>query len=444
MTAARMLSRFLMTIAMLTGTVAWSTFTLQRTLFDTGRTEAMVDQLLDNTIVQQAMAQSIVEATEAALPEPVRALVSAPELTAMAGGALQNPAVRNAIENAAVDSHRYVIGESAQPPVLDTTALAAVVRQQFATVRPDLAAAVPDLGPIAIELPAAGLGPVKAVNEFTASLAPLLGVIALLCAAGGLAISPDRPSTLVRLGFWAVSLGATTIMLRYVLPAVSATVLGRRGVMVTGLATAASSSMAAPGTLMFGIGLVLITAGFLFGTLSQPSRHARPTPAPSRSQAAYRSGTTRAVGTGPRRSTTTTAAPTSVVPRTMTRSTVSDNAGTYGPGRTRPASGGPTPPSGGASAGPLRPPPPQMPQPPQMPRPHPAPIFPLPPLTSDALPHTIGHDPAGAGAGPNGTVRDASAGKPATSPTEPRPEPSARRWVEGVGYVDGDREQPAV
>ena len=76
MTAARMLSRFLMTIAMLTGTVAWSTFTLQRTLFDTGRTEAMVDQLLDNTIVQQAMAQSIVEATEAALPEPVRVTVA--------------------------------------------------------------------------------------------------------------------------------------------------------------------------------------------------------------------------------------------------------------------------------------------------------------------------------------------------------------------------------
>lgn len=417
MMAARMLSRFLITIAMLTGTVAWSAFTLQRTLFDTGRTQVMVDQLLDNTIVQQAMAQSIVEATDAALPEQVRDLVSAPELTAMAGGALQDPAVRTAIENAAVDSHRYVIGESAEPPVLDTTALTEVVRQQFASIRPDLAAAVPDLGPITIELPAAGLGPVKTVNEFTASLAPLLGVIALLCAAGGLAISPDRPTTLVRIGFWAVSLGAGTIMLRYVLPAVSASALGQRGAMVTGMSTAASSSMATPGTLMFGVGIVLITAGFLFSTMSRPSRpsrHARPATTAPRGQAAYRSGTTRAVGSGPRRTTTDAAAPTSVVPRTTTRSTVSDDAGTYGPSAGRPAAGGSTPPPGRAPVDPLRPPPPQMPYPPQMPHPDPAPIFPLPPLSPDG-------DDAGI-----------------VSNRAPRSRPATRRWVEGVGYVDGD------
>jgi len=421
MMAARMLSRFLITIAMLTGTVAWSTFTLQRTLFDTGRTEAMVDQLLDNTIVQQAMAQSIVEATDAALPPQVRAVVSAPELTAMAGGALQDPAVRTAIENAAVDSHRYVIGESTEPPVLDTTALTEVVRQQFATVRPDLAGAVPALGPITIELPAAGLGPVKTVNEFTASLAPLLGVIALLCAGGGLAISPDRPTTLIRIGFWAVSLGAGTIMLRYVLPAVSASVLGSRGAMVTGLTAAASSSMATPGTLMFGVGLALITAGFLFSSLLRPSRRTRPAPPALRTTAAYRSGTTRAVGGGPRRTAgAPTTAPTTAVPRTATRSAVPDDAGTYGPRRPRPASGASAPAVGGP-ADPPRPSPPRMPQPPQLPTPDPAPIFPLPPLVP-------GSDLDGATTTPN----------PA-----PQPEPVTRRWIEGVGYVEGDVEHPA-
>ncbi len=391
MIASRLLSRFLITIAMFTGTLAWSAFTLQRTLFDTGRTDAVVEHILDNGLVHRAMLQALVKATEAALPEQIRAEVSLPELTSMASGAIENEDVRSAIENAVVDSHRYIIGESSEPPVLDTTVLSEVVRQQFATIRPDLATVVPEIGPITIELPSTGLRPVKAANDFTASLGPMLGIIALLGAAGGLAISQNRPATLIRIGFWAVSLGAMWIMLRYALPAASAAVLGERGVMVTGLTTAATSSMATPGTLMFGAGIALITAGYFLRVVSQPGREPATPPRGQAINPQY--GTTRPRGESPRRS-GANPAPAAAPRRPETRSTIPDDPGTYAPRQPQRAPSGPTFASPGTHRDPLGPQ--------------------TPPLT-----------------------------RPPTIPGANQRSSTGRRWIEGVGYVEDETDHPA-
>lgn len=177
--ARRGLSRLLVSLALFVGSLAWTGFTLQNTVFDSSRSKDVVTVLLDNDAVRHALLQQVVNAADAALPAELRAQVKLEELTTAASNALDNPQVRTTIEAALVDSHRYIIGDIDQPPVIDAALVDGVVREQLALVRPDLAAVVPSLGPIRIDLPTAGLAPIQKTRDLATSLTPLLAMTAL-------------------------------------------------------------------------------------------------------------------------------------------------------------------------------------------------------------------------------------------------------------------------
>jgi hypothetical protein len=247
----------------------------------------VVRVLLDDETIRRALLQQIVSKADAALPPEVRANVSLAELTTAANQVLDDPRVRTSIEQALVDSHRYVIGDLDREPVLDTSAVDAVVRERLALIRPDVAALLPAQQPIVLQLPDTGLSAIHRVRDLVTSLTPLLAVTALCAAAAGLLVSPNRPSVLRRIGFWAVSMGAVWIVLRFALPALVEALFGDRGAVLAALSEAVAGGMAVPGTLMFLAGLATLALATVVGTversLAAAAHNGRSTDRPDRS-----------------------------------------------------------------------------------------------------------------------------------------------------------------
>ncbi|MGE0730473.1 MAG: hypothetical protein AB7O92_14400 [Acidimicrobiia bacterium] len=262
----RALSRLLVTVALLVATVAWAGFTLQRTVFDSTRTERVLRVLLDDETVRRALLQQVVSKADAAMPAELRAQVSLEQLTTAGTQALDDPRVRTAIEQALVGSHQYVIGEVDQPPVLDASLLDAVIREQVNAVRPDLGELIPATQPIVIELPSTGLSAVQRVHDLTTELTPLLAMAAACAALAALVITNDRASVLRRIGFWAVSMGAVWIVLRFALPLLIEAVLGDGGAILGALSSAIAGGMGVPGTVLFVAGVALVVGSMAVGS----------------------------------------------------------------------------------------------------------------------------------------------------------------------------------
>jgi len=359
--ARRSLSGLLLSIAMLLGSLAWTGVTLQHTVFDASRTGAIVEVLLDSETVNHALLQRVVSATDGAMSDELRATVSLEELTAAASGTLADLGVQAAVQQAAVDTHRYLIGETDQPPTIDPALLDGVVRDRLVAIRPDLATALPQVQPIALELPTAGLAPIRAARNATLSLTPGFAAAALIAAFGAVLISADRQRTLTRLGIWSMSLGALWMVLRFVVPAASQSLLGDAGAFLGGLAEAASTSMTNSGLLMFGLGIALIGAGFLVGALERSSARDA---AASRDRSRTTDWSNRRPMRREPRTDPTSARPTPPVGAVFERAPVEDDPRTYQPPRPQ-RLGEPVRPTAGANdgTGPV-PGPPVMPEPP--------------------------------------------------------------------------------
>lgn len=265
----RGLSRILVSLGLLFGTLAWTGLTLQRTIFDSNRSERVVNVLLENDQVQAVLLQQLLRATDAALPEAVRSQVPTEDLATAATATLDDPRVQTAVRQALVDSHRYVIGEMDEPPTLDTALIDSVLRQQIGSVSPVLAALLPQLEPVRIELPSAGLSPIAKVRNLAVTLTPMLALASLCLVGAGLLLSPNKAKVLRRVGFWGVSLGAFWVALRFFLPALAERLLGDSGIILAALTEAIASSMALPGLVLVGGGLALIALASLVAAMQR-------------------------------------------------------------------------------------------------------------------------------------------------------------------------------
>ncbi len=285
----RGLSRILVSLALVVASLAWTGLTLQRTVFDATRSERVITALLDNQAVREALKRQLVGTADAALPEEVRSQITTEELNGAVAVALDDPRVRTAVEHALVNSHRYVIGEMDEPPLLDTTIIDSVLRERLATVNPSVAAALPQIEPIRLALPSAGLSPIAKARQLIVNLTPLLALTAACAALASLVISPNKPGVLRRIGFWAVSLGAVWIVLRFALPALAEKLLGDSGVILASLAKALADGMGGPGVVLFGVGLALLGVASLLArmqrSLSATERGAQQGPKETRDQA---------------------------------------------------------------------------------------------------------------------------------------------------------------
>jgi hypothetical protein len=276
----RLLAGLLVAVALVAASVAWWGLTLQRTIFDSSRSTQLARALLDSGQLQDALVTAATKAVQGALPPAVRAQVPAAEISAAARSALKDPVVNTSLERALVGTHRYLIGDSASPPALDSAPLDAALRRQLASVRPDLAAVVATIPPLQLKLPDAGVPAVHGLRQQIARLTAWTAAVAVAGIALAFAVARSRRAVLRRVGFWALTTGGLWVALRYVLPAVVRAVVPSSAALVGGLAQAMAEGMAVPGLLLAGGGVSALVASVLPAGIPAADRRARRPRAP--------------------------------------------------------------------------------------------------------------------------------------------------------------------
>ena len=227
--------------------MAWVGFTLERTVFDSGRSERLAATLLDDDEVQAVLVQRTVNALEATLPAAATSEVSTAELERGARSALASPEVDAALRAAVVGTHRYLLGEVTEPPAFRTAPLDEAVRARLAAVDPALAEAVPELPTLDVQLPDAGLSIVRSVREATEQVTRLAALVALIGLGGALLIARDRGRVLRRVGIWALAAGGTWVVLAYGLPALAEALLPEGAALVGALVDVVAGGMVGAG-----------------------------------------------------------------------------------------------------------------------------------------------------------------------------------------------------
>ena len=107
----------LVTLGLLSASLAWWSFAASFTILDPGRSGRIADVLVEQPVIRDAVAQGLSSALQQALPDG--SPVSAAEIDAAAHKALDDPRALQALRTAIVDSHQRLIGDYDGPVHLD-------------------------------------------------------------------------------------------------------------------------------------------------------------------------------------------------------------------------------------------------------------------------------------------------------------------------------------
>src|SRR5690606_34575527 len=103
-----MLASLALGIGLLAGSFAWLGYTLERTVGDPDRADAVVDVRLDDAGVQEGIAAAAVPALRRSLPAEVTVAVPADQLAAATCTAMATPPVQETVRAALLGVHGYV------------------------------------------------------------------------------------------------------------------------------------------------------------------------------------------------------------------------------------------------------------------------------------------------------------------------------------------------
>lgn len=454
----RVIAGLILGPALLIGSVAWSGYLALRTVFDEDRSATVARELLENDAVTEQLAENIGVAIEAALPDDVP--LTAEEVDAAALAVLNDPRVTDLVIDSFGQTHRSFLGLDEVPQTLDLNPVAAVAREQIATISPDAAAAIPADTNWSVELPTERIPNSSPVRDLLETSVPYLAGISVVMVLLAFLTTSDRPSVLRRAAFWAIGTTAVYLLLGYGVPALVRFVLPDQAEIFAALLTALLRTTLVPSTVLGVIGVGLLVASWLWPEERRqpaPRRVRQPQPQAAR-PAPARPDVTTASPTVPPPTThiapvrPQTAAPpqqpvtppstpvvpatppsTPVVPSDTSESAPPGAAGARGPVVARPAE--PTPPSEESG-------PPTGTEPPADPPPF-RPTLPTRASPSEpvSLPSWAGDLSTGPDATPTGGVPKARPPRWVDGhgwvldPEDDRPVPPNARYVEGVGYI---------
>lgn len=258
----RGLARLAVTLGLMAATLAWWGLTLQRTAFDSSRSEELVTTLADDPNFHRAMVDAAVLAIDGSLPIELRRSVPTEDLAKSAELALATPAVQESLRAALVDTHRYILGEIDEPPVLTAAPLDAALRAQLVAVRPDLAGVAGQLPPLEVQLPAGGVPYIQTLGVTVGNVTSVATFAALLLLALGLVLAPERGSMLRKIGWWGVTVGGIWVAIRYGLPALGDRIFPDSAALLRALITVMADGMAQPGLVLLVGGAMSVIVGF--------------------------------------------------------------------------------------------------------------------------------------------------------------------------------------
>jgi hypothetical protein len=380
----RLIGGVLVAIGLIVASLAWTGFSISRTILDPGRSQAIADDLYNDREVRAQFRNSMADALGAAIPEGVS--VNRSELVDAADRALDDPAVEALLVGGLIRSHQRFLGEDPNPDepiVVDGTAMASASRAALINLRPELANTVPQPPSMPVTLPVDRLPNAGGFRVWLNGAVALLAAVAVGLVSAAFVLTNNRPRVLRRVGFWAIGAAAFWLLMGVVLPELAHLLIPGPAAIFGATIGVAAGGMIQPSwyALIGGVGAVILSllwmaASSLMAGREPAPRGARPHPEPARAPAS---------ASAPR------PAPAGPVPAPA-RSAGAPPPAAPTPGR--PQSTGPvTPPQG------------------------------TPPVDAPG------------GAAPASIT---SPVQPSSEPPPPSVPPRAPRWVEGVGYVHDD------
>ena len=258
----RVIAGLILGPALLIGSLAWSGYLALQTVFDEDRSATIARELLDNEQVREQLAANIGTAIETALPDQVP--LSAEQVDAAALAVLNDPRVTNLVIDAFGQTHRSFLGLNDVPQTLDLNPVAAVAREQIATISPDAASAIPADTDWSVELPTERIPNSSPVKDFLETSVPYLAGISIVMALISFITTSDRPSVLRRAAFWAMGTTAVYLLFGYGVPALLRFIFPDQAEIFAALLTAVLRSTLVPSIVLAGVGVALLVASWIW------------------------------------------------------------------------------------------------------------------------------------------------------------------------------------
>ncbi|HTD48975.1 MAG TPA: hypothetical protein VK771_00160 [Acidimicrobiia bacterium] len=205
--APKIVTRTLLTIGFLAASVAYGSWTAQRTIFDPGATRGATTALLSTPTVHDLLAREI----RAALQPRLGPHVNRAKLNAAINTAVSDPRFIGAFEDAIVKVDTAVVSGGDGRVTLDTNAVTTAVNDAVTRTYPKIAPQVKHTKVLSVPIGSADLPHLGNAKRTVREVGDLALAIAILLIGGAVALAPE-PATFRRTGRRVAFLAVTPVV----------------------------------------------------------------------------------------------------------------------------------------------------------------------------------------------------------------------------------------
>jgi hypothetical protein len=269
----RAAASILVTLGLVSAGVAWWAYAARSTVLDSARSERIAQTLIEQPVIQDAVAEGLGNALEQALPPGTP--ISPDEISAVAHQALADPRAIAALKNTLLTSHQRLVGSYDGPVTFDVSPIAVAGRDALVAARPDLTESMAEAPSLSVDLPTQHLPKLGWLPERTRELFGLALMLAITLLSLGMLSSSDRPNVLSRVGRWALRAGVFWAIFGWVIPYAMTKIDEPRLAALGAIGVATVGPMVAPAVLLVSAGI-----GALLGARAWRTALAALPPAP--------------------------------------------------------------------------------------------------------------------------------------------------------------------
>ena len=185
---ARTVARVLMSIGFIAASVAYGSWTAQRTIFDPAATRGATHALLATPTVHDMLAKEI----RTALRSSLGSSVNNAKLTKAIDRAVEDPKFVGAFEDAIANVNEAILSDGHGRVTLDPSAVTSSINEAVARVYPQIAPQVRKTKVVSVPIGNASLPHLGNAKKRVREIGNIALAIAILMIGGALALSPDR------------------------------------------------------------------------------------------------------------------------------------------------------------------------------------------------------------------------------------------------------------
>ncbi len=261
----RGLAGLILGLSLVLASVAWAGFVMSRTVLDPGRSERLADQVFENEQLRGALSERLATGLQSVIPGDIPV---PPELLEQAADlALDDPAVQTLVRDGIVATHRNALEGNSEPVTLDASALGVAGREALVSLRPELAAVVPEIPPVEVTLPTGKLSFLGTIRDFVERFTTICAVLALVGSLSALLLTTDRPAILRRVSFWAFGAAAFWMVVGFGVPWMAKTLAPSSDAIVAAMVDVFFGAMIPPAITMAVVGAALFGASLLWSAV---------------------------------------------------------------------------------------------------------------------------------------------------------------------------------